>query len=199
MGIFNFKLNQIDYIVVGLGNPGREYENTRHNVGFMVLDKIAEELDIRFAKNKFRAELAFGDLFGKKVLFMKPSTYMNNSGVSVAEAMNFYKISAQKLIVIYDDISFDVGDIKIKKQGSANGHNGMKSVMAMVGEDGIVRIKVGVSKKPQDWNLADWVLSKFKVEEISDLKQGVCLASDALSLIIKDGVDIAMNKFNKKN
>lgn len=197
--MFDFNSN-LDYIVVGLGNIGSDYEMTRHNMGFMVLDNIAQNYNFGFNKDKFQAKIVKQNIFDKNVLFMKPSTYMNNSGLAVLEAINFYKIQINKLVVVYDDITLDLGKIKIKNQGSDGGHNGIKSILQLTDQENFARIKVGISKKPnKEYKLADWVLSKFSLQEFDDLKKGIDLASKALETIIKYGVDAAMNEFNKKN
>lgn len=187
----------IDYIIVGLGNVGSGYNMTRHNMGFMVLDEIAERWNFKFNKNKFQSSVSNVKLLDKKLLFMKPETYMNNSGLAVAQAVNYYKVQMQNIIVVYDDITLDLGKIKIKKQGSSGGHNGLKSIIELTDSELFPRVKVGISAKPsKDYKLADWVLSRFKDEEMQNLKQGLLLASDAVETIIKYNVDVAMNKFN---
>ncbi len=190
--------SNIDYIVVGLGNFGAQYHKTRHNVGFMVLDEISQQFEFEFNKQKFKSLIEKTSLFDKKILFMKPLTYMNNSGEAVADAMNFYKLSAQNLIVVYDDITLDLGKIKIKHKGSAGGHNGIKSIINLIGGDIFVRVKVGISQKPHGYCLADWVLSKFKPEEEEKLGEGISFACDALKSLLKDDLETAMNQFNRK-
>lgn len=189
----------LDYIVVGLGNPGLEYNMTRHNMGFIVLDKFASNFGFQFSKSKFDSVVSKSDILNKKILFLKPLTYMNRSGEAVLKALNFYKISTKKIIVIYDDITLDLGQIKIKTNGSSGGHNGLRNIIDLLEQNDFIRIKVGVSKKPsQEYNLADWVLSKFKETETINLNKGILLACECLESIIKNGVDISMNKYNKK-
>lgn len=192
--------SKIDYIVVGLGNIGKEYEMTRHNMGFMVLDKMAEIWNFELKKEKFQAVISKTKILDKNILFMKPSTYMNNSGLAVVKAVNFYKTSLENVIVIYDDITLDLGKIKIKNNGSSGGHNGIKSIIELTDNNDFIRIKVGISKKPnKDYTLADWVISKFKKEEKELLNKGIKLASEAVGLIIKDGLESAMNKYNQRS
>ncbi|MBP0979468.1 MAG: aminoacyl-tRNA hydrolase [Oscillospiraceae bacterium] len=190
----------LDYIVVGLGNAGDEYNLTRHNMGFIVLDKIASNFDFKFSKTKFNSIISKNNILNKNILFLKPLTYMNRSGEAVSLAANFYKIPTEKIIIIYDDITLDLGQIKIKTNGSAGGHNGIKNIISLLNQDNFIRIKVGVSKKPsQEYNLADWVLSKFKETELENLNKGVNLACECFESIIKNGFNISMNKYNQKN
>lgn len=187
----------VEYLIVGLGNPGLQYERTRHNAGFIVLDCMAKRLNTEISKYKFKAKLAEVEISGKRCLVMKPETFMNNSGQAVVEAMNFYKLDADRLIVIYDDISLEPGTMRIRRKGSDGGHNGIKSIIQLTGEDKFPRIKVGVGKKPHPkFDLADWVLSRFKddeMEKINDVSEKAC---DSLELIVKGEIDTAMNKFN---
>ncbi len=187
----------VEYLIVGLGNPGLQYERTRHNAGFIVLDCMAKRLNAEISKYKFKAKLAEVEISGKRCLVMKPETFMNNSGQAVVEAMNFYKLDADHLIVIYDDISLEPGTMRIRRKGSDGGHNGIKSIIQLTGEDKFPRIKVGVGKKPHPkFDLADWVLSRFKddeMEKINDISEKAC---DSLELIVKGEIDTAMNKFN---
>ncbi|MBE6845806.1 MAG: aminoacyl-tRNA hydrolase [Ruminococcus sp.] len=187
----------IEYLIVGLGNPGLQYEKTRHNAGFMVMDALAQKLGFSISKYKFKAKLAEAEISGRRCLVMKPETYMNNSGQAVAEAMNFYKLDIDHVIIVYDDISLEPGLIRIRRKGSDGGHNGIKSIIALTGEDKFPRIKMGVGKKPHPkFDLADWVLSKFKEDDqkkVDDACQKVC---ESLELIVKGNIDEAMNKFN---
>ncbi len=187
----------VEYLIVGLGNPGLQYEKTRHNAGFMVLDCLAKRLGTEISKYKFKAKLAEVEISGKRCLVMKPETYMNNSGQAVVEAMNFYKLDADHLIVIYDDISLEPGNMRIRRKGSDGGHNGIKSIIQLTGEDKFPRIKIGVGKKPHPkFDLADWVLSHFKSEEIEKINNVSEKACDSLELMVKGEIDAAMNKFN---
>ncbi len=186
----------IDFMIVGLGNIGSEYENTRHNAGFIVLDMLAERLGCDINKNKFSADYATVTVSGKRCLLLKPLTFMNNSGKAVGEAARFYKVPCENIIVVSDDISLDVGKLRIRRKGSDGGHNGLKSIIAAVG-DGFARIKIGVGKKPHpDYDLAAWVLSRFKSEETAPLKEAAQKACDAVALMVEGKTDMAMNRFN---
>ncbi len=190
-------MSNIDYIIVGLGNPGKDYENTRHNIGFMTLDFISQKLNIKWDFQKFKSIYGIGFLNNKKVLLLKPQTFMNLSGQAVALLMSFYKVPPEKVILIFDDVSLPVGKIRIRKKGSAGGHNGVKSIIGLCGGDNFPRIKIGVGNKPnENWDLADWVLSKFSNEESKTLSERMNKICDALNLMIEDKTDDAMNKFN---
>ncbi len=187
----------IEYLIVGLGNPGLQYEKTRHNAGFMVLDALANRLNTEINKYKFKAKLTEIEISGKRCLVMKPETYMNNSGQAVVEAMNFYKLDVDHLVIIYDDISLEPGSMRIRRKGSDGGHNGIKSIIQLTGEDKFPRIKIGVGKKPHPkFDLADWVLSRFKDDELEKIDAVCEKACDSLELIVKGDIDTAMNKFN---
>lgn len=187
------------YIIVGLGNPGREYDNTRHNIGFRVIDTLIEKEDITFGEKKHKAIIGKGFVEGQKVVVAKPQTYMNLSGESVRELMDFYKIDeTSELIVISDDISLDVGQIRIRKKGSAGGHNGLKNIIAHLGHDNFIRIKMGVGNKPAHFDLADYVLGHFSGPEQSAMGDAAVQAVDAIRTIMTQGPDIAMNRFNTK-
>ena len=186
----------VEYIVVGLGNSGREYENTRHNAGFITIDILAEKIGVKIDRIKYKSLCATCTINEKKVLLMKPSTYMNRSGLAVTEAMNFYKIPPEKVIVIFDDISLDVGKLRIRRKGSDGGHNGIKNIIYLSGSDKFPRIKIGVGSKPDKWDLADWVLSSFSSDEYNNLTIAAEKAVSAVELIINDEIDKAMNLFN---
>ncbi len=187
----------VEYLVVGLGNPDRKYENTRHNTGWMALDYIAEKLDCRLNKIKYKSLIGTCEIGNAKVMLMKPTTYMNNSGQAVVEAMNFYKIPAENVIVIFDDISLDVGKMRIRSKGSDGGQRGMRSIINLSGSQAFPRIKIGIGAKPNpDWDLADWVLSKFTDKEMKDLEKMFENAHKAVELIIDGKMDRAMNLFN---
>ena len=187
----------IDYIIVGLGNPGGEYEATRHNAGFIVIDMLAEECSCEVTKLKFKSLYGTAQIGDKKCILMKPQTYMNNSGEAVRDAAAFYKIPAERIIVISDDISLDVGKLRIKRKGSDGGHNGLKSIIYQIQSDNFARIKMGVGKKPHpEYDLAAWVLSRFKNDEAQPLKSAAKNACDAIKLIVGEKIDMAMNKFN---
>lgn len=187
----------VDYMIVGLGNPGSEYEATRHNAGFIVIDMLAENLGCGLTKLKFKSLYGTADIGGKKCLILKPQTFMNNSGEAVRDAAAFYKIPAENIIVVSDDISLDVGRLRIRRKGSDGGHNGLKSIIYLLNNDNFARIKVGVGKKPHpDYDLAAWVLSRFKNDEVDNLKKAAENACDAIKLMVEGKTDMAMNKFN---
>ena len=187
----------VDYIIVGLGNPGGEYEATRHNAGFIVIDMLAEECSCAVTKLKFKSLYGTAQIGDKKCILMKPQTYMNNSGEAVRDAAAFYKIPAERIIVVSDDISIDVGKLRIKRKGSDGGHNGLKSIIYQIQSDNFARIKMGVGKKPHpEYDLAAWVLSRFKNDEVEPLKSAAKNACDAIKLIVGEKIDMAMNKFN---
>ncbi len=185
------------WLIVGLGNPGLTYENTRHNAGFMTIDKLAKAQGTDVTRMKFKAYCGDAVIGGQKCLLMKPNTYMNNSGEAVEAAMQFYKLDMDHVIVVYDDISLDPGKLRIRRKGSDGGHNGIKSIIALTGSQDFARIKIGVGKKPhKDYNLADWVLSKFTKAEMEQMDISVKNACDALELMVQGKTDAAMNKFN---
>ncbi len=185
-----------EFIIAGLGNPDRKYENTRHNAGFITADTLADKLDARIDRIKFKSLCTTVMIADRKVLLMKPSTYMNLSGQAVTEAMSFYKIPPEKTLIILDDISLDVGKLRIRRKGSDGGHNGMKNIIYLSGSDQFPRIKIGVGKKPEQWDLADWVLSGFTKTEQQSLDEAVKKACEAAELIISGQTDKAMNLFN---
>lgn len=186
-------------IIVGLGNPTKEYEGTRHNIGFSVIDQLAKEYNISMTEKKFKAICGKGIIGGEKIILVKPQTYMNLSGESVIEVVNFFKCDPEEdLIVIYDDIDLDVGRLRIRAKGSAGGHNGMKNIIAHIGTDVFARIRVGVGAKPKDWDLADYVLGHFPKEDLAMIDEGRSLACKATAIIIEDGVQAAMNQCNSK-
>ena len=186
----------VEFLIVGPGNPGRQYENTRHNAGFITLDVIAEKAGARVDRIKFKGLCGEGMLGGKKVLFLKPSTFMNLSGQSVQEAMSFYKLPPEKVLVIFDDISLDPGKLRIRRKGSDGGHNGIKNIIYLSGKDTFPRIKMGVGKKPNPgWDLADWVLSRFTEDEQKALLDAAGKAASAAELIVQGNIDKAMNLY----
>ena len=198
-GIFSRKSSKWT-IIAGLGNPGREYAHTRHNVGFDTLDILSDRYDIPIDMARFNAHLGKGEIEGRKVILLKPQTYMNLSGESVSGAVNYYKADPETdLIVIYDDIYLGIGDIRIRKQGSAGGHNGMKNIIRQLGSENYLRIRIGVGEKPKEYDLADYVLSHFSAEERERLDAGLIDAANAAVLILKEGADAAMNRYNKKH
>ena len=187
------------FIIVGLGNPTAEYEGTRHNVGFEVIDAIADKYNISVTERKHRAFCGKGIIAGQKVLLIKPQTYMNLSGESVRSAFDFYKVDPEsEILVIYDDVSLGVGQLRIRKKGSAGGHNGIKNIIAHLGTSTFLRIKVGVGEKPKEYDLADYVLGHFSKEDKEIMKDGYKDAAEAVEMILMGDVEAAMNQFNKK-
>lgn len=185
------------YVIVGLGNPGKEYVNTRHNVGFRVVDAIADKYHIAVTEKKHKALIGKGVVEGEKVILVKPQTYMNLSGESVREVIDYYKVDEkEELIVIFDDISLDVGKIRIRKKGSAGGHNGIKNIIAHLGHDTFRRIKMGVGDKPKGYDLADYVLGHFSAEDNRLMQESIERAVEAVTVIMSDGPDKAMNLYN---
>lgn len=190
--------SKYDYLIVGLGNPGDKYEKTRHNVGFRIIDKIADKYNAKTFKNKFEALYADCDIDGKTVMLLKPLTYMNNSGRAVSEAVRFYKIPTDNILVISDDISMAAGRLRIRANGSHGGHNGLKDIIELLGTDNIARIKVGMGEKPHaDYDLADWVLSVPSKEDTLLIEKAEDSATEAVKVILKSGLSAAMNRFNK--
>lgn len=190
--------SKYDYLIVGLGNPGDKYEKTRHNVGFRIIDKIADKYNAKTFKNKFEALYADCDIDGKTVMLLKPLTYMNNSGRAVSEAVRFYKIPTDNILVIFDDISMAAGRLRIRANGSHGGHNGLKDIIELLGTDNIARIKVGMGEKPHaDYDLADWVLSVPSKEDTLLIEKAEDSATEAVKVILKSGLSAAMNRFNK--
>lgn len=188
--------SSVEYIVVGLGNSGTKYENTRHNAGFITIDRLAEKLGVRIDRIKYKSLVTTCTIGESKVLLMKPSTYMNNSGLAVVEAMNFYKVRPENVIILFDDISLDIGKMRIRRKGSDGGHNGIKNIIFLSGSDQFPRIKIGVGHKPEKWDLADWVLSRFSEAELKSLTETADKACDAVSLMINGQTDKAMNLYN---
>jgi len=186
-------------VIAGLGNPGSKYSETRHNVGFDVVDRLAQSNDIKVNKLKFKALIGEGFIGTEKVLLVKPSTYMNNSGHSIREIMEFYKLPPENLLVVVDDIDIEFATIRLKKKGSAGSHNGLKSIIYQIQVDDFPRIKVGIGKKPPYYDLADFVLSKFSLDERKLVDQAIKKASAAAEEFVKSGIDKAMNEFNIRN
>lgn len=191
------KTSGAEWIIVGLGNPGDKYENTRHNVGFRALDQLAETASVPVQKLKHKALTNTCTIAGVKVLLMKPVTYMNLSGEAVADAARFYKIPPERIIVLSDDVSLGVGKLRIRRSGSAGGHNGLKSIIQHLGSDQFPRIKLGVGEKPHpDYDLADWVLGKFAKEDRKTVDEMVQKAAEAAAYYIKEGPEKTMGRFN---
>lgn len=188
------------FLIAGLGNPGRQYEKTRHNMGFDTIDELIDRHRIPQGGIAHKAMYGKGMIAGEKVLAVKPLTYMNLSGESLREWVNYYKLDPEtELIVIYDDIDLEPGQIRIRKKGSAGGHNGIKSIIAQLGTQNFYRIKVGVGAKPKGWDLADYVLGRFSSDERIAVDKAICDAADAVEMILRDGIESAMNHYNRKN
>ncbi len=186
-----------EFLVVGLGNPDKKYTYTRHNSGFLCIDMLMSKLNFRVDKIKFKSIIGDTTINGHRCIVMKPQTYMNNSGEAVRECVNFYKINPENVIVIYDDISLDVGKLRIRRKGTDGGHNGIKSIIYHLNSDQFPRIKVGCGKKPHpDYNLADWVLSEFKKDELKALEPALENACKAIELLVDNQIDKAMNLYN---
>lgn len=184
------------FLIVGLGNPEEEYSNTRHNMGFDTINKLANEYNIKINKNKFKGLCGSGIIENEKVILLKPQTYMNLSGESIKEAMAFYKIKSENIIVIYDDIDIEPGIIKIRKKGGSGGHNGMKSVISEIDTQNFPRIRIGIGKPENKGQLIEYVIGKMPQTDKDILEKATILGKEAILEIIKNGVDIAMNKFN---
>ena len=195
--IFERSGGAVDWLIVGLGNPGQKYEHTRHNMGFLTVDLLAEQLNVKLNKVKFKSAYNIVRFAGQKCLVMKPQTYMNLSGESVGEAARFYKIPADHVVVISDDISLPVGKLRIRTGGSAGGHNGLKNIIQHLGTDGFPRIKVGVGMPEHpDHEMIDWVIGKPQGEEAKLLRATLDRAAAAALCLIEQGADTAMNRFN---
>ena len=186
------------YIIVGLGNPGKKYEHTRHNVGFEVIDILADRMGIHVDESKHKGLVGRGMLEGQKVVLVKPQTFMNLSGECVRAVADFYKVAEEEIIVIYDDISLEPGQLRIRAKGSAGGHNGIKNIIAHLGSQVFPRVKVGVGEKPRMMDLADYVLSHFTKEEQGKMNEAFKEAADAVAMMVGHGMDPAMNKYNMK-
>ena len=195
--MFFKKQTSIDAIIVGLGNPGKKYEGTRHNAGFAALDHVAEKWGVRVTKAKFDALTGTGTAAGVKVLLMKPQTFMNLSGDAVRKAADFYKVPPDHVLVVLDDTALAVGKLRVRRGGSAGGHNGLKSIIQHLGTDQFPRLRVGVGEKPHpDYDLADWVLGRFTGEDKKAIDAAVKRAADGVECILKDGLEQGMNRFN---
>ncbi|MDR0880519.1 MAG: aminoacyl-tRNA hydrolase [Clostridioides sp.] len=185
------------YVVVGLGNPDKEYEKTRHNVGFSVIDILAKEYGANVTKIKHKALTGECRIGNEKVLLVKPLTYMNLSGETLIDIYQYYKMDLENIIVIYDDIDLDTGKVRIRKKGSGGSHNGMKSIINCLGSGEFPRVRVGISKPPKGQDLANYVLSRFRKEEQEDIDKGFETAAKAVDCIIRENIDVSMNKYNK--
>ncbi len=187
----------VEYIICGLGNPGTQYEGTRHNIGFMTIDTLCEKYKLDCKKLRFKSLTCDAMISGKRCLIMKPTTFMNNSGEAVTEAMSFYKIPPERTIIVFDDISLEPGKLRIRRKGSDGGHNGIKSIIYLSGSDMFPRIKMGVGAKPHpDYNLADWVLGHFRKEQAEALETAMDNAVSSIELMVGGKMNEAMNKFN---
>ena len=186
----------VEYIIVGLGNPDKKYNDTRHNIGFCVIDQLAEKLSVKIDRSKYKSLCTEANLGGKRVLLMKPMTYMNLSGQAVIEAMNFYKVPIEKVIVIFDDVSLDVGRLRIRAKGSHGGHNGIRNIILLSGVDTFPRIKVG-EKPHKDYDLADWVLGKFSDSDKKTIQPLFDTIKPLCELLVQGEVDKAMATYNK--
>lgn len=186
------------YIIVGLGNPGKQYEKTRHNIGFDFIDTLADKYNISVLEAKFKALIGKGVIEGQKVILAKPLTYMNLSGESIRQLIDYYKVDEEsELIVVYDDISLNPGGLRIRAKGSAGGHNGIKNIIQHLGHDKFMRIKVGVGEKPKGWDLVDYVLGRFTTDDRKLVDEAVNVAVEATTIMITEGIDEAMNRCNR--
>ena len=183
------------YLIVGLGNPTKEYERTRHNAGFDAVDMLADKLNVTVAERKHKGLCGKGMIGGEKVILLKPQTYMNLSGESVRSAADFYKIDPEHIIVMYDDIDLDVGKLRVRARGSAGGHNGIKNIIAHLGTQEFPRVRIGVGAKPDRMDLADYVLGRFSQVERQVMEDAF---KEAAIAVVEDGIDAAMNRFNRK-
>ena len=187
----------IEYLIVGLGNPGRQYENTRHNAGFICLDYIADELGVKVNRIRFKSATGEATISGKRCLLIKPSTFMNLSGQAVTEAMRFYKIPPERTVILFDDVSLDVGRMRVRRKGSDGGQNGMKNIIYLSGSESFPRVKIGIGKKPHpEYDLKDWVLSRFTESDAKTIRELLPNVKDAVELIVGGQIDEAMNRYN---
>ena len=194
-----FRASPCQWLIVGLGNPGPRYEATRHNVGFRAVARLASDAGVRIDRAKFHALAARATVAGQPVLLMQPQTYMNESGVAVREAAAFYKLPPERVLVLFDDIDLDVGRLRVRRSGSAGGHNGIKSIIACLGSQEFPRVKIGVGAKPHpDYDLADWVLSRFTLPEQKLLEPAIVRAAEAVPVILTEGLEKAASRYNGK-
>ena len=194
-----FRKPPCEYLIVGLGNPGPKYAATRHNVGFRAVEQLAAGCSARIDRLKFQALTGQASVAGRRVLLMQPQTFMNNSGIAVKQAADFYKVPPERVLVLFDDIDLDVGRLRLRRDGSAGGHNGVKSIIACLGSQAFPRIKIGVGAKPHpDYDLADWVLSRFSAQEQTLLEPAIRRAAEAAVMLLSDGLDKAASKYNGK-
>lgn len=194
-----FSRSTFDWLIVGLGNPGPQYASTRHNTGFMTLDLLASRLQVKVSKERFRALTGQAEYEGQRLLLMKPQTFMNASGIAVEAAAHYYKLPPERILVLFDDISLPVGRLRIRKDGSAGGHNGLKSIISMLGSDQFPRVKIGVGAKPHpDYDLADWVLSTVNKADQPAYQSALRSAADAALYVVTSGCDKAAAVYNGK-
>lgn len=186
------------FVITGLGNPGQQYAQTKHNVGFWTIDRLAEKYNISVTKFKHKALVGDGVIEGRRVLLVKPQTYMNLSGECVREIVNFYKIPQDQFVVIYDDTSLPVGQLRLREKGSHGGHNGIRNIIQQMGTDVFYRIKVGIGQKPNGWDLADYVLAKFNEDDMALMEAGVDRAVQAIEILLSRGMADAMNRMNQR-
>lgn len=188
---------KLAWIIAGLGNPGLEYANTRHNAGFLAMEQLAQQCGVKLSQMKFQSDCCEAMVGESRCLLMKPATYMNLSGNAIAAAANFYKLSPERVVVLYDDITMPPGRLRIRRKGSAGGHNGIKSIIAQLGTEEFPRVRIGVGAKPNpQYDLADWVLSKFSEEDMEALKPALSQAAEAAKLIVGGDIDKAMNQYS---
>jgi peptidyl-tRNA hydrolase, PTH1 family len=193
--VFDGEINM--YVIVGLGNPGDRYAQTKHNIGFITIDYLAEQHNIKMNKNKHKAIIGEGAIGGEKILLVKPQTFMNLSGQSVMDIVKFYKVPSLNLVVIYDDIDLPVGKVRIRPNGSSGTHNGMRNIIYLLNNQEFPRVRIGVGKQPDYMDLADYVMTKFNGEEIPLMEEAIKKSAAAVEEIVKSGINIAMNKYNK--
>ena len=194
-----FHKSSCDWLLAGLGNPGAQYEKTRHNTGFQALSELAGTLNVSLNREKFQARYALADYRGQKLLLLEPHTYMNASGLAVRQAADYYHIPPERILVLFDDISLPVGRIRVRHEGSAGGHNGIKSIISTLGTDAFPRVKIGVGAKPHpDYDLADWVLSQLSKEELPLYRDAVSRAAEAALFIVENGCEKAAARYNGK-
>lgn len=194
-----FRRSSCDYLVVGLGNPGLQYEKTRHNVGFRAIDALAREAGVKIDRAKFQALTCLCTVGGLRALLVKPQTFMNNSGLAVRQAADYYKLPPERVLVLFDDVDLDVGRLRVRRDGSAGGHNGVKSIISCLGSQAFPRVKIGVGAKPHpDYDLADWVLSRFSARELERLDPAIERAANAVQVILREGLERASSLYNGK-
>jgi PTH1 family peptidyl-tRNA hydrolase len=186
------------YIIAGLGNPGKEYDGTRHNIGFTVIDELADAYNINVDKKECKGLSGRGVINGNKVLLVKPQTYMNNSGECLRAVLDYYKEDVDSLLVVYDDICLDVGRLRLRPRGSAGGHNGIKSIIAHLGTQEFSRLRFGVGDKPKEYDLVDWVLGHFPRDEFPRIREGIDRAVKAVGVVLDEGIEAGMNQFNAR-